>query len=65
MEKVPMELDWDIPGQDALEEMIKDHRCKVCGHEAPEGSPELEFLKISLQIILSICMNLVRKLMNK
>lgn len=48
MEKVPMELDWDIPGQDALEEMIKDHRCKVCGHEAPEGSPELEFLKNKL-----------------
>lgn len=43
-----MELDWDIPGQDALEEMIKDHRCKVCGHEAPEGSPELEFLKNKL-----------------
>ena len=48
LEKVPMELDWDIPGQDALEEMIKDHRCKVCGHEAPEGSPELEFLKKKL-----------------
>lgn len=48
LEKTPAELDWDIPGQDALEEMIKDHRCKVCGHEAPEGSPELEFLKNKL-----------------
>ena len=46
--KTPAELDWDIPGQDALEEMIKDHRCKVCGHVAPEGSPELEFLKNKL-----------------
>jgi len=48
-ECAPDELDWDIPGKDALEEMIKDHRCKVCGHEAPEGSPELEFLKKKLE----------------
>ena len=39
------ELDWDIPGPQVLEEMIQDHRCKICGHSAPEGSPELEFLK--------------------
>ena len=39
------ELDWDIPGPQVLEEMIQDHRCKICGHSAPEGSPELEFMK--------------------
>ena len=39
------ELDWDIPGPQILEEMIQDHRCKICGHEAPEGSPELEYMK--------------------
>jgi DNA sulfur modification protein DndD len=39
------ELDWDIPGPQVLEEMIQDHRCKICGHEAPEGSPELEYMK--------------------
>jgi len=39
------ELDWDIPGPQVLEEMIQDHRCKICGHVAPEGSTELEFMK--------------------
>lgn len=39
------ELDWDVPGPQVLEEMIQDHRCKICGHEAPEGSPELEYMK--------------------
>jgi DNA sulfur modification protein DndD len=44
-QEVGPELDWDIPGPQVLEEMIQDHRCKICGHPAPEGSPELEFMK--------------------
>lgn len=37
-QEVGPELDWDIPGPQVLEEMIQDHRCKICGHPAREGS---------------------------
>jgi len=33
-----------IPGEDTMREMLADHVCKVCGTEAPEGSPQYEFM---------------------
>lgn len=44
-DKGPEELPWDIPGIEVMKEMIRDHKCKICGHPAPEGSPELEYMK--------------------
>lgn len=38
------ELRWDIPDQQTMEEMIEAEQCWVCGHRAPKGSPEYDFM---------------------
>lgn len=38
------ELRWDIPDQQTMEEMIDAEQCWVCGHPAPKGSTEYEFM---------------------
>lgn len=37
-------LPWNLPDQSTMEEMLRDHICKVCGREAPEGSGAYEFM---------------------
>ena len=37
-------LPWDLPDLQTMQEMIDEHICKVCGREAPEGSPAYEFM---------------------
>lgn len=37
-------LPWYLPDQSTMEEMLRDHICKVCGREAPEGSDAYEFM---------------------
>ena len=37
-------LPWYLPNQSTMEEMLRDHVCKVCGREAPEGSDAYEFM---------------------
>lgn len=43
------ELPWYLPNQETMEEMIRDHICKVCGREAPEGSKAYEFMVRKLE----------------
>ena len=38
------ELRWDIPDKQTMEQMIAAQKCWVCGHEAPVGSPEYEYM---------------------
>lgn len=38
------ELPWYMPNAETMQEMINDHRCKVCGTEAPEGSKAYDFM---------------------
>ena len=38
------ELRWDIPDQQTMEQMIAAEQCWVCGHPAPKGSPEYEYM---------------------
>ncbi len=42
-------LPWYIPDEDTMQEMIDDHRCKVCGQEAPPGSDAYLFMVNKLQ----------------
>jgi len=49
MLKGATQLRWDIPDQATMEEMIEEHICKVCGHPAPEGSPEYNFMVARLE----------------
>ena len=44
---VPMP--WNLPDKETMEDMLKDHVCKVCGREAPEGSDAYEFMKEKLK----------------
>lgn len=41
-------LPWYLPDQQTMEEMLKDHICKVCNRPAPEGSEAYEFMKHKL-----------------
>lgn len=43
------QLPWFIPDIKTMEEMLSEHRCKVCGTEAPEGSEPYEFMYHRLQ----------------
>ena len=43
------ELPWYLPNQETMEEMLHDHICKVCGHPAPEGSKEYDFMLHKLE----------------
>lgn len=43
---VPMP--WNLPDKETMEDMLKDHVCKVCGREAPEGSEAYEFMRDKL-----------------
>lgn len=43
------ELPWYLPNQETMEDMINDHICKVCGHEAPEGSEAYAFMVRKLE----------------
>ncbi len=42
-------LNWNIPDLKTMEEMIRDEVCKVCGHKAPKGSPEYDFMVARLE----------------
>lgn len=42
-------LPWYLPNQETMEEMLKDHICKVCGREAPEGSDAYNFMLHKLE----------------
>ena len=39
------QLPWFIPDIDTMKEMLEEHRCKVCGTSAPEGSAPYNFMK--------------------
>lgn len=41
-------LPWNLPDKETMEDMLKDHVCKVCGREAPEGSEAYEFMRNKL-----------------
>lgn len=43
------ELRWDIPDKQTMEQMIAAQKCWVCGHDAPVGSPEYEFMVARLE----------------
>ena len=49
LEKDFAQLPWFIPDIKTMEEMVKAHRCKVCGTEAPEGSAPYLFMKKRLE----------------
>lgn len=42
-------LPWDLPDLQTMQEMVDEHICKVCGREAPEGSPAYEFMVNKLE----------------
>ena len=39
------QLPWFIPDLNTMREMLNEHRCKVCGTEAPEGSAPYLFMQ--------------------
>jgi len=43
------ELPWYLPNQETMEEMLRDHICKVCGRPAEEGSEAYEFMQQKLE----------------
>lgn len=43
------ELRWDIPDKQTMEQMIAAQKCWVCGHDAPIGSPEYEYMVARLE----------------
>lgn len=43
------ELPWYLPNQETMEEMLRDHICKVCGREAPEDSEAFHFMTHKLE----------------
>ena len=43
------QLPWFIPDLQTMKEMLNEHRCKVCGTEAPEGSAPYLFMQKRLQ----------------
>ena len=53
LEKEFSQLPWFIPDIKTMEEMLSEHRCKVCGTEAPEGSAPYIFMQKRLQEAIS------------
>ena len=49
LEKEIAQLPWFIPDIKTMEEMISEHKCKVCGTDAPEGSAPYNFMYRRLQ----------------
>jgi len=43
------ELPWYLPDQETMEEMLRDHVCKVCGRPAEEGSEAYKFMLHKLE----------------
>ena len=43
------ELRWDIPDRQTMEQMIAAEKCWVCGHDAPIGSPEYQYMVARLE----------------
>jgi len=43
------ELPWYLPDQETMEDMLKDHICKVCNREAPEGSEAYHYMSHKLE----------------
>lgn len=43
------ELPWYLPNQETMEEMLRDHICKVCGRPAEEGSDAYKFMLKKLE----------------
>lgn len=43
------ELPWYLPDEQTMEDMIKDHICKVCGREAPVDSEAYKFMVHKLE----------------
>ncbi len=43
------ELRWDIPDKQTMEQMIAAERCWVCGHPAPVGSVEYNYMVARLE----------------
>ena len=53
LEKEFAQLPWFIPDIETMKEMLNEHRCKVCGTEAPEGSAPYLFMQKRLQEAIS------------
>lgn len=53
LEKEFAQLPWFIPDIKTMQEMLNEHRCKVCGTEAPEGSAPYIFMQKRLQEAIS------------
>ena len=43
------ELPWYLPDQETMEEMLRDHVCKICGRVAEEGSEAYRFMRYKLE----------------
>ena len=43
------ELPWYLPNQETMEEMLRDHICKVCGRPAEKGSDAYNFMQKKLE----------------
>lgn len=57
-DKVP--LQWDLPDKQTMKEMIDDQICKVCGTEAPVGSPAYNFMVEKLNTYLLNVKNTIK-----
>ena len=53
LEKEFAQLPWFIPDIKTMQEMLSEHRCKVCGTDAPEGSAPYIFMQKRLQEAIS------------
>lgn len=53
LEKEFAQLPWFIPDIKTMQEMLSEHRCKVCGTEAPEGSAPYIYMHKRLQEAIS------------
>lgn len=53
LEKEFAKLPWFIPDINTMKEMLSEHRCKVCGTEAPEGSAPYNYMKKRLEEAIS------------
>ena len=53
LEKEFAQLPWFIPDIKTMQEMLNEHRCKVCGTDAPEGSAPYIFMQKRLQEAIS------------
>jgi predicted nucleic acid-binding Zn-ribbon protein len=49
LEKEFSQLPWFIPDINTMKEMLDEHRCKVCGTYAPQGSAPYNFMLKRLQ----------------